>query len=123
MAINVTSQKMGAADTAITVVLNGDAPHGNQQSKSNGNVQNKHQLSIDPGCNSVGTVTITAKAVGGVDGETVFEEDGTTPLVIDLSDANKAFTRNMVGVLESVTFTGSGMTDGVEWQATVNSGD
>ncbi len=83
----------------------------------------KHCIAIDPGGFTGGTITVTAKSIGGADYETVFE-DGAA-LVIDLSVSGEPFTRKLEGYpVEAFKFVGASMTGGSgnDWDITIVSG-
>lgn len=121
----VQSSRIGAVDTAITVPLDGKNETGaNLSAGSNGRQQSNHQISIDQTDSTVGTLTVTAISVGKSIAEPVFEDDGTTALVIDLSVANEPLTRSIENnALESIIVTGAGMDGSNDWRVTISSGD
>lgn len=120
----VKSVRTGAPDTVITVELDGKNEVGSQISKTDGKQQPNHQISIDQADSTVGTLTVTAISVGKTISEPVFEEDGTTPLVIDLSVANEPLTRSIENnSLDSIIVTGAGMDGSDDWKVTISSGD
>lgn len=83
----------------------------------------KHCITIDPGGFTAGTVTVTAKSIGGADYEAVFE-DGSA-LVINLATSGEPFTRKLEGYpVESFKFVGASMTGGSgnDWDVTIVSG-
>lgn len=124
MTYEVRSSKTAAVNDPITVPINGTDPNNQTPATTLGNTQTKHMFTIDPGNSTAGTITVTAKVYDGPAGETVFESDGLTPVSIDLSDANKSFTRKMEGYsFESITFSASGMNGSSDWKASVSSGD
>ena len=105
MATIKTIKEFGNGDATNLVTLNGDEP-----TSSFANVQpqgvnfHRHQIAIDAGDNSSGTITVLCKANGGSGNEAVFE-DGSA-LVINLATSGEPLTRTDIkGSLESFSFT------------------
>lgn len=120
----VTSARDGAPDATITVELDGRNEVGAQISQIDGKQQPNHQIAIDKGDSTVGTLTVTAIAVGKTTAEPVFESDELTPLVIDLATANEPLTRSIENnALDSIVVTGAGMDGSNNWKVTISSGD
>lgn len=74
----------------------------------------KHQIEIDAGDNSTGTITVTGTSPSLDDAEPVYESDGTTALVIDLSESPRTFPIADVTLKNlKFTFATLGGSDGV----------
>lgn len=83
----------------------------------------KHCIAIDPGGFTAGTITVTAKAIGAADYETVFENGAA--LVINLATSGEPFTRKLTDYpVEAFKFVGASMTGGSgnDWDVTIVSG-
>lgn len=81
----------------------------------------KHNIVIDPGTSTTGTITVTATSIGGAAAETVFE-DGVA-LVINLATSGEPFTRQLDGYpVQSFTFTPASLNGGNDWDVSIVSG-
>jgi len=118
------SSRSGAPAAQLDVPLDGtDGTTAPSPSGIGGQCPN-HQLSFNVGDSTVGTISVFAQTVGGNGVETVFEEDGITPLVIDLAGANEPITRTIEGFsIEFFRFIPAGLNGSENITATIVSGD
>ena len=117
-------------DGANVVLINGQDQtsgfSGTQAPPADGRIYTSHMLSIDPGDNTTGTITVTATTTGRTTAEPVYESDGTTPLVIDLANSPRSFPvggSDATTSLVSVTLTNATLNGTTTVTATVASGD
>ena len=117
-------------DGANVVLINGQDQtvgfSGNQSPPVDGRVYISHMLSIDPGDNTTGTITVTATTTGRTTAEPVYESDGTTPLVINLANSPRSFPiggGDSQTSLVSVTLTNATLNGTTTVTATISSGD
>lgn len=114
-------------DGANVVLINGQDQtvgfSGNQSPPVDGRVYISHMLSIDPGDNTTGTITVTATTTGRTTAEPVYESDGTTPLVINLANSPRSFPLVGRASLVSITLTNATLNGTTTVTATISSGD
>lgn len=82
----------------------------------------KHQIAIDAGDNSSGTITVLGKSVGAAANESIFESGSA--LVINLATSGEPLTRVLTDYcLESLSFTFASLGGNDDVAITVSSWD
>ena len=101
-----SGQEFANGDATNVVVLDGGTGVGDNPSVTlpQGSKYTKHQIAIDAGDNSSGTITALATAVGAGGTEPVYENGAA--LVINLATADEPLTRPLTNYcVESFSFT------------------
>lgn len=88
-------------DATQTVTLDGGTSIGN--GKPQGVAFNRHQIAIDAGDNSTGTIAYLVTAAGNSSSEPVYESGSA--LTVNLATSNEPLTRTVTAVAESFSFT------------------
>lgn len=130
---NVISSRQKPVNVEMTVPLDGTdgsgpkSDSGKEIGVGNANLGAQcpnHSLAFEKGDSTVGTLTITATAVGKTTPEPVFESDGVTPLIIDLADANEPKTRSISNkAIKSFSVEAAGMDGATDYKMIISSGD
>ena len=131
MAYHLKSSRSAAKNTDITVPLDGTDGTGPPDSngipigvgnKGQGAQCKNHSIAIEKTDSTVGTIAVTALAVGKTTVEPVYENG--VPLVIDLAKANEPLTRGIKNkALEEVYFAMNGVDGTGNMTITISSGD
>ena len=69
-----------------------------------------HQLTFIPETSATGTVTVTYKSIDGSGYETLYEDDGTTAVIINLASGEQTIKTS--GLISSWKFTGTSIVNG-----------
>lgn len=117
---NLESQTSITADGTATLTIKPNLS-ASESRDPNDPFLDKHNIIINDGGFTAGTLTVTARPIGSSTYETVFENGSA--LVINLATSGEPFTRKLEGYcVDSIKLVGASMTGGSDWGVTVVSG-